>query len=146
MSTGLAVFDTTISETNLWLKALEHELPPCNRHQAYGAMRAVMHALRDRLAPEGAMRLAAQLPLLLRGVFVEGWRPADTPVRSHTAQAFIEAVAAALPPDFPIDPEAVTRNVVEVLWSQMRGGAMEKVKMELPSAIRTLWPDETPPA
>ena len=91
------------------------------------------------------MRLAAQLPLLLRGVFVEGWRPADTPVRSHTAQAFIEAVAAALPSEFPSDPETVTRKVVKVLWSQMRGGAMEKVKEELPAAIRTLWPDETPP-
>jgi uncharacterized protein (DUF2267 family) len=140
MSTGLAVFDTSISESNHWLKVLEQELPPCNRHDAYRAMRAVMHTLRDRLAPDGAMRLAAQLPLLLRGVYVEGWRPAETPIRSHTVAAFVDAVAAGLPPDFPVDAEFVTRCVVKVLWLQMKGGAMEKVKQEIPPALHTLWP------
>lgn len=143
MSTGLAVFDTTINETNQLLKALEDELSPCDRHQAYAALRAVLHALRDRLAPGGAMRFAAQLPLLLRGVFVEGWRLDETPVRSHTMEAFIETVVDALPPQFPFDPEPMTRSVMKVLWSQMNGGAMEKVKKEIPPALRGLWPDET---
>ena len=142
MSTGLAVFDTTVNETNQWLKALETELPPCNRHEAYVAMRAVIHALRDRLSPGGAMRLAAQFPLLLRGVYVEGWRPDETPIRTHTADAFIATVAEGLPRDFPLGAEFVTRSVVAVLWRQMRGGAIEKVKEEIPADIRLLWPDE----
>ena len=140
MSTGLAVFDTTVNETNEWLKALEVRLPGSDRHEAYIALRAVMHALRDRLAPGGAMRLAAQLPLLLRGVFTEGWRPDETPVRTRTAEAFILKVAQALPPKFPFEAEHTTRAVVEMMWSQMNGGAMEKVREELPHDIGALWP------
>jgi len=140
MTTGLAVFDTTVNETNQWLNALEDQIN-CDRHQAYVAMRAVMHVLRDRLAPASAMRFAAQLPLLLRGVFVEGWRPDETPVRIHTAAAFVAAVAAALPLNFELNPELATRAALAVLWSRMDGGAMDKVRHEVPEDIRTLWPE-----
>ena len=143
MSSGLAVFDTTLNETHQWLKAVEAELYPCDRHQAYMAMRAVIHTLRDRLAPGGAMRLAAQMPMLLRGVFVEGWRPDDTPVRTHTAEGFVHTVAQALPADFDFDPEIVTRAVLKTLFVRMDGGAMAKVKDEVPADIRRLWPGDS---
>ena len=142
MTAGLPVFDTTINETNRWLKALEAKLPGCNRHEAYVAMRAALHALRDRLAPGGAMRLAAQLPLLLRGCFVDGWQPDETPMRTHSLEAFVAKVADGLPEDFPYEPLHVARCVIEAVWEQMDGGAIEKVKQEVPHEIRLLWPDQ----
>jgi uncharacterized protein (DUF2267 family) len=33
----------------------------------------VLHVLRDRLTPEQAVHLGAQLPILVRGVYYEGW-------------------------------------------------------------------------
>ncbi len=139
-TTGLAVFDTTVNETNTWLEAVQAEVC-CGRHEAYVAMRAVLHALRDRLSPGGAMRLAAQLPLLLKGVFVEGWRPDDTPVRTHTAEAFVKQVADRLPAAFEFDASYVTRAVITVLWKQMHAGAIAKAKRQVPADIRELWPD-----
>lgn len=127
-------------ETNRWLEALEDQLG-CDRHQAYAAMRAVMHVLRDRLEPASAMRLAAQLPMLLKGVYVEGWRPDETPVRLRTTGAFVKAVRAALPQNFTPDAEVATRAALAVLWSQMDGGAIEKVRREVPEDLRTLWPE-----
>ena len=51
MSTGLPVFDTTVQESNLWLKdAMEH-LHTEDRHLAYLALRGTLHALRDRIGP-----------------------------------------------------------------------------------------------
>jgi len=58
MSTGLSVFDTTVQETNLWLKALMGHLHRDDRHLAYLALRGVLHALRDA----GAARATAVLP------------------------------------------------------------------------------------
>ena len=74
MSIGLAVFDTTVQDTNEWLSGLEAQLPPCSRQQAYGALRAVFHVLRDRLTIDAVLGLSAQLPMLLRGVFMGGWQ------------------------------------------------------------------------
>ena len=75
MSTGLPVFDTTVQASNAWLNAIEARFPPCDRQQAYAAFRAAGHVLRDRLPMEAVLGLSAQLPMLLRGVFLEGWRP-----------------------------------------------------------------------
>ena len=45
-----------------------------DRRSAYRALRSVLHVLRDRLTPEQAVHLGAQLPLLVRGIFYDGWR------------------------------------------------------------------------
>jgi hypothetical protein len=81
-TTGLPVFDTTVQETNLWLKAIMESLHTDDRHLAYLSLRATLHALRDRLGSENAVHLAAQLPMLLRGLYYEGWRLAASQTRS----------------------------------------------------------------
>ena len=50
--TSLDVFDTTIHKTNAWLNELGQELGWDDRHAAYLALRATLHALRDRLTVE----------------------------------------------------------------------------------------------
>jgi uncharacterized protein (DUF2267 family) len=68
-STGVTALDHSAQETNVWLKAIDEQLALENRHQAYNALRAVLHALRDRMPPEVAVKLGAQLPILVRGIY-----------------------------------------------------------------------------
>ena len=75
MSTGLDTFDKTVQESNLWLKDVMKRLDTRDRHHAYSTLRAVLHALRDRIGPESAAHLGAQLPMLLCGLFYEGLGP-----------------------------------------------------------------------
>ncbi len=77
--TKVPVLDHTIQLTNVWLKKLGEEHHLGERHHCYSALRAVLHALRDRLAPEQAVHLGAQLPILVRGIYYEGWHLADKP-------------------------------------------------------------------
>jgi uncharacterized protein (DUF2267 family) len=140
MSTGLAVFDTTVQETNEWLKLIEAALPPCDRQQAYGGLRAVMHVLRDRLPVEAVLGLSAQLPMLLRGVFLEGWRPADGPSDLRDPQAFAQAVAVRLAPSFPREPNAVAEAVFAVLAARLDPGEVSKLIQHLPMPLRAAWP------
>jgi len=140
MSTGLAIFDATVQETNGWLIDAAERLGGGGRHDAYTAVRAGLHALRDRLPAEMVLALSAQLPMLLRGLFLEGWRLADTPTNERTIRAFADKVEAELPPDYPHDGETVARAVFKVLAGRVGGGLPEKLVLHLPEELRELWP------
>ena len=137
-TTGVTALDHTVEETNVWLKGVEEGLRLDNRHQAYSALRAVLHALRDRLPPEVAIKLGAQLPALVRGIYYEGWHAAGTPTKERHLEDFIEHVLSGLPKKYPIDGLTVARGVFEVLWERLDPGEFEKVMNHLPVPLRTL--------
>lgn len=140
MSTGLAVFDRSVQDSNLWLKRIETELGDCERQEAYAALRAVLHALRDRLQGQAAVNFAAQLPMLLRGLYYEGWVMPEGPAHARTRDEFADLVREALPPRFRFDPITATRAVFAVIASLVSPGEAAKVKQQLPAALRGLWP------
>jgi uncharacterized protein (DUF2267 family) len=111
---GVPALDHTVQETNIWLKAIADHLHFEQRHHAYSALRAVLHALRDRLTPLSAVHLGAQLPLLIRGIYYEGWHMAGKPTSDRSVQDFADHVLKQLPPQFPLDPVTVSRGVLEV--------------------------------
>ena len=138
--TQVAMLDHTVQQTNLWLKRLVRDHQFRDRPQAYTALRAVLHALRDRLTPAQAVHLGAQLPTLVRGIYYEGWRMTDTPSRERSAEDFAEHVAFELPPGFPRDPARTAEAVFQVLGAEIDPGEMAKVGRALPAALRKLWP------
>jgi len=139
-ASGVAALDQTVQETNVWLKALAEQLHFDDRHHAYNALRAVLHALRDRLPPEIAVHLGAQLPMLVRGIYYEGWHMAGNPTKDRSAQEFADHVLKGLPPQFPTDPLTVTRAVFEILWEKLDPGEFVKLMDHLPTSLRTLRP------
>ncbi len=92
MATGLDTFDTTVQESNLWLKDLMERLGTYNRHHAYSTLRAVLHVLRDRIGPDNAAHLGAQLPMLIRGLYYEGWHPSGKPTKERHEGQFLARV------------------------------------------------------
>jgi len=140
MSTsGVAVFDRTLQETNVWLKAVAEELQ-LDRHEAYIALRAVLHALRDRLPPEVAVHLGAQFPMLIRGFYYESWHMAGKPTKERHVEEFADHVLKELPPQFPLDALTVSRGVFGILWEKLDPGEFAKLMDHLPVSLRTLRP------
>ena len=137
-ATGVTVLDHTVQETNVWLKAVEDELGLDTRQQAYNALRAVLHTLRDRLPAEVAIKLGAQLPMLVRGIYYEGWHAAATPTRERHIEDFAEHVLSELPGQFPLDALTVARGVFEILWEKLDPGEFEKVMNHLPTSLRAM--------
>src|SRR5262245_21587032 len=95
-ATGLEVFDRTLEKTNGWLHDLMQMLNWTDRHQAYVALRATLHALRDRLSIEVVAQLGAQLPMLVRGFYYEGWNPTNKPVHVRHKDQFLALIERQL--------------------------------------------------
>ena len=140
-ASGLPVFDETLQLTNTWLKEIMDELGP-DRQRAYHALRAVLHALRDRLVLDEAAHLSAQLPMLVRGIFFEGWRPVANPSKERSREEFVAEVAKGLQNIRPIDPEDAIHAVFATLARHVTGGEIRDVIQMLPKDIQRLWPRE----
>jgi uncharacterized protein (DUF2267 family) len=140
MTTGLDVFDTTIQESNLWLKDVMERIGTCDRHRAYSALRAVLHALRDRIGPANANHLGAQLPMLLRGLYYESWHMAGTPSKERHEIEFLEHVARELRQADSIEVESSARAVFDVMSRRIDRGEIIKLVGILPRELRELWP------
>ena len=141
MSTGLAVFDTTLQETNEWLRLVEERLQGCERQQSYLALRAVLHVLRDRLPEHAVLGLSAQVPMLVRGILLEGWRPGGGPSGIRNPDEFADAVAESFPPSFPREPQAALKAVLEVISLRITEGEVRKIIGCLPEPLRIFWPE-----
>lgn len=139
---GLAVFDDTIHTTNVWLKDLMERLSFADRNDAYRALRVTLHALRDRLPVNLAAGLAAQMPMLVRGFYYEGWRPAATPSDDRTEEDFSAHIAQALErTQTDLDAGEIARAVFALLNERISAGEIDNVKKSLPKDIREMWPD-----
>ena len=142
-ATGLEVFDRTIHKTNVWLKDLMETLDWTDRRQAYAALRATLHALRDRLTIEETAQFAAQLPMFIRGFYYEGWDPTGKPVKERHRDEFLARIRRELE-RYEIDPEEVARAVFQVVANRISEGEIEDVEHVLPREIRDLWPSMVP--
>jgi uncharacterized protein (DUF2267 family) len=135
----LSQFDSTLQTTHVWLNDIEECLGWGDPQRAYHALRAVLHALRDRLPVEQVAALAAQLPMLVRGLYYEGWHPHGKPLKERHQEAFLAHIAVAFRDDPDADPEQITRAVFGVLAKHVSAGEIEGVMNCLPAELRALW-------
>jgi len=140
MSTGLDTFDKTVQESNLWLKDVMERLNTNDRHHAYSTLRAVLHALRDRIGPEVAAHLGAQLPMLLRGLFYEGWDPTGKPSKERHKADFVAHIAKELPRADQREVEQGIYAALDVLSKHIDRGTAVKLASMFPLELRKFWP------
>lgn len=123
--------DRTVAKTYTWLGRLEKIGALPDKSRAYLGLRAVLQALRDRLGPEVAAHVSAQLPLLVRGMFYEGWDPTHAPMKL-TREQFLERVRREAFLKDEAEAEEVTRAVFALLWDELGDGTMSNVMAVLP--------------
>lgn len=146
MRASPTLFAKAFEAAQRWINETMGHLRVDDPQVAYRALRGTLHALRDRLQPEEAVDLGAQLPTLIRGVYYEGWRPAATPQRLRTRQEFFDRVSRELVEQRDPTPEAAVRAVFELLANHVTAGEVRDVMGMLPEALRELWPKASPSA
>jgi uncharacterized protein (DUF2267 family) len=137
--TTVELFAETIEKTGRWIDDLMNEARTSDPRQAYSILRAVLHVLRDRLTVDEAVNLGAQLPVLIRGFYYDGWRPEGRPTKYRHKNEFLNQVAAAYKGLPVIEQESAARAVFRVLSRHVTDGEIRHVRDQLPPELRDLW-------
>lgn len=145
-TTGLDVFDSTAQTTNQWLNDITDELGWGDRQLAYHALRATLQSLRDRVTVDMAAHLGAQLPLLVRGIYYEGWKPSNNPVKARTQEEFLRLVEERYHHREPVAYTDIVRAVLKTLNKHVTQGQVEGIREMLGEELKVLWPKPEAPS
>lgn len=137
--TGLSEIDHAVQQTHEWLNGVMRGMEGATKKDAYHALRAVLAATRDNQDVTEASHFGAQLPTMVRGLYYEGFRPADLPGKDRTLEQFLERVRAKLPTD-DVDAEAASRAVFATMRERLDDGQADAAKNMLNQDVQALWP------
>lgn len=141
--TGLENFDSTIQKSNIWLKEIMSEEGWDDKHKAYLVLRSVLHAIRDRLPVGEAAQLGSQLPMLLRGMYYEGWDPARSPLNIRTRDEFLALIELGYDrAQLDVDPVEALGAVIALLNHNISEEQMEDIRRSMPAEIQKIWPEK----
>ena len=97
-------FDNYIKEAKTWQHELCIQLGIKDEKQGARVFRAVLHALRDRIPTGEAIHLGAQLPIIWKGIYYDGFTM-HKPVRIRHEDEWLEFIrskdSGAQKADFP---------------------------------------------
>jgi uncharacterized protein (DUF2267 family)/DNA-directed RNA polymerase subunit RPC12/RpoP len=138
------VLTRSIQKTDIWLKEAAQELKWRDQHKTYIALRAVLHALRDRVTIKEAVELGAQLPTIIRGIYYEGWTLPDKPIRDRSKYGFLSDIQKSFGKVSvaDLDTAHVARGILRLLSMKISQGEIDDVRAVLPKTLAEFWPDE----
>jgi uncharacterized protein (DUF2267 family) len=110
-----------------------------DRERVYRVLIATLHALRDCLGRDEAVYVGACLPLLLRGLYYEGWHPGAHPAAGKR-RAFLERIHDGVHRDPAVDAEQAARAVLSLLVARLPAAEIEDAMAATPRELRNLWP------
>ena len=136
--TGTSTLDHAPQVFAEWLNELCADLG-WQKPRAYLLLCETLHAVRDFLTFDEAADLAAQLPVLVRGVFFDGWDPSRTPVKQRSKADLLARIEARFQKDPLEDPERAVTAVFDLLRRHVSGGEFEQIKHAMRKPIQELW-------
>lgn len=139
-TTGITALDHGPQVVAEWLNEICRDLEWAGRKsRAYMLLRATLHTLRDFLPLDEAVDLSAQLPVLVRGIYFEGWDPSKTVPRPRDKSAFLDRIAAHFTKETLDDPETAACAVLGLLRRRTSAGEIEDIAHAMHKSMRELW-------
>jgi uncharacterized protein (DUF2267 family) len=131
--------DREVQVANEWVIDFHEELGWEDRDKSFQALRSTLTALRDRLTPDEASNLAAQLPVVLRGIFYDGYKPSSLPEKNDDPEAFLNNIRERFNRQPVVDAEMLAKSTFRFLNKHISEGEMNDVKGMLPKDFAYLY-------
>lgn len=140
-ATGLEVLDRTWQKTHEWINELRERLGWSSDRDTLRLLRVTLQQIRDRIYVNETAQLSAQLPILIRGMFFEGWQPHLVPLPDRRAADFIGAIEHHVGDVLDYRGQQDIIAVFRLLNARISPGQVSDIRGNLPEEIRALWPE-----
>ena len=138
-------FDDYAREGKEFMHRLAADLGhPDREDQAGILLRAVMHALRDRISIAENMHIISQLPMFLKGLYVDQWSYSEDVDRIRSAEDFARRVESYQEDlgetrfDWNAPTSELITKVLAELERYLTEGEVNDIRSELPEEIAAL--------
>ena len=139
-------FDKHAQEANLFINDLADKLGhPDERGRSGILLRSVLHSLRDTITISESFNLISQLPMFLKGLYVDNWKYAEKPERIKSVEEFKNKVKEKQDEygeqefDWEKSTEDLIRQVLEHLSQYITEGEAEDIISQLSAELKPLF-------
>ncbi|MCR9087781.1 MAG: DUF2267 domain-containing protein [Rhodobacteraceae bacterium] len=122
-----------------WINLLCEDLEWHDQGRGYMLLRMVLHAVRDYLSVDEAADLAAQLPVLVRGIYFDGWVPSRTPAHPRSKEDFLTRISKPFAEEPLENSERAAAAVFDLLRRKISEGEFNQVANAMRKPLRDLW-------
>lgn len=144
-------FDKFAQEGNEYLNELAAGMGhPEEEGQTYILLRSVLHVLRDRITISESFHVLSQLPMFLRGLYVEQWEYRETPLKIDSLEEFKTAVKQeqAKLGEQQFDWGQHTEDLISMVLTSLgtrylTEGQLQHIATQMPKELQGLFPVET---
>jgi uncharacterized protein (DUF2267 family) len=106
---------------------------------------AVFHTLRERITVEESMHLISNLPMILKGIYVDGWKITKHIYDADTLEDFLNEVIQHTPRQDGYDfggkqmARDTVKAVLRVLRRYVDEGEIRHIQQQLPEGVAALF-------
>ena len=136
-------FEHYAEKGNEFINKVSYGIPTDRKHAAH-ITTAVFHTIRDLISVEESLHFIAQLPMMMKAVYVEGWRTTEKQERINSLEEFYGAVRNKCPKLVievftPNKLEHSVRQVIHVLRTYVDQGELNDIATQLHDEVAGLF-------
>ncbi len=143
-------FDKFAQEGNHFVNELARSLGhPEETGRTSIVLRAVLHSLRERITISESLHLLSQLPMFLKGVYVDNWKYREKPLDLNTREEFAGEVEKHQDQygerefSWDMSTEKIIQTVISALNKYVSKGEFEDIIAQLPEDLKGLFREST---
>lgn len=136
-------FERYVQKSDEFMREVARELGyPEDTDKAYRVFRAVMHTVRDNITPEENLHFIAQLPMMIKAVYVDNWKISDKNIRHR--DAFLQKIQENNTNNnqrdlhTPDQTEEAVHKIFDVLKRHVSEGEMNDIMNMMPAEVQPL--------
>ncbi len=139
-------FEKYANEGNAFINELASNLGHPEETARTGIiLRAVFHTIREKLSIGESFNLISQLPMFLKGIYVDNWEYNEKPSDIKKVEAFKDEVKRLQDLygeqkfDWEVSTEEIIKIVISTLGKYISEGEIEDIITQMPKGLKELF-------